>query len=171
MIDPLRCFREADHPIRLYSELKLDLHWWHQFLTTWNGVRFWLFPGWSPIPDVEVTSDAAVAVGFRAYFECKWFNGIWDPSQGHESIANKEFLPIAIAAHVWSYKWSRKHVLFHSDNEAVLYILNSRTSEIPSIICLIRSLLMSMAHFHFLFSAQHIPGIHNEVTDALSRFN
>lgn len=89
----------------------------------------------------------------------------------NESTAYKEFFPIAIATHIWDYKWSRKHVLFHSDNEAVVHILNSRTSKIPGIMHLMQSLLMSAVHFHFSFSAQHIPGVHNEVADALSRFN
>ena len=89
----------------------------------------------------------------------------------NESIAYKEFFPIAIAAHTWGFKWSRKHILFHSDNEAVVHILNSRTSKIPSIMHLMRSLLISAECFHFSFSAQHLLGVHNEVADALSRFN
>lgn len=35
---------------------------------------------------------------------------------------------------------------------------------------LLRDLLLSVARFSFSFSAQHVPGGHNEIADALSRF-
>ena len=43
-----------------------------------------------------------------------------------------------------------------------LRILNSRTSKIP---CLMRLLL------HLLLSAQHVPGVNNQLANALSRFH
>ena len=58
MINLLQGFRNRDHPIRLNSELRLDLQWWLQFLSSWHGVYFWLFPGMSASPDLEVASDA-----------------------------------------------------------------------------------------------------------------
>lgn len=36
---------------------------------------------------------------------------------------------------------------------------------------LMRSLLLLAAHHNFSFSAIHVPGIHNGIADALSRFN
>lgn len=68
MIDLLRCFRWADHPIRMNLEFHWDLQWWHKFLFSWHGVSFWLFPGMTPSPDLEVTSDAAGAIGYGAFF-------------------------------------------------------------------------------------------------------
>ena len=75
MIDLLCCFRRRDHPIRLNHEFKLDLQWWQQFLSSWHGVGFWLFPGMSAATDLEVTSDAAGSVGFGAYSQGQWFFG------------------------------------------------------------------------------------------------
>ena len=48
MIYLLCCFRKKDHPIRLNLQFCLDLEWWHTFLSSWNGVSSWLFPGMSP---------------------------------------------------------------------------------------------------------------------------
>lgn len=171
MIDLLRCFRKRDHPIRLNSEFRLDLQWWLQFLSSWHGVYFWLFPGMSASPDLEVTSDASGSLGFGAYFNDEWFSGSWASSQASQSIAYKELFPIVIAARVWGPHFARRHVLFRSDNEAVVYILNSRTSKIPVLMRLLRHLLTSAAHFNFSFSSQHVPGIHNCIADALSRFH
>ena len=169
MIDLLCCFRKKDHPIRLNREFHLDLQWWHQFLSDWHGVSFWHFPGVSAATDLQVTSDAAGSVGFGAYYKEEWFNGLWSQCQIQQSIAYKELFPVVIAAHVWGSKWSKKHVLFRSDNEAVVFMLISRTSKVPCLMRLIRSLLMSAAQFNFTFTAQHIPGVHNKIADALSR--
>ena len=45
MINLLHFFRRDDHPIRLSAEFKKDLHWWLQYLASWNGVCFWVYPG------------------------------------------------------------------------------------------------------------------------------
>jgi len=36
---------------------------------------------------------------------------------------------------------------------------------------LLRSLLFSAAHHNFSFSSHHVPGVSNQLADALSRFN
>ena len=171
MINLLQCFRKRDHPIRLNSEFHLDLQWWLQFLSSWHGIYFWLFPGMSASPDLEVTSDACSSLGFGAYFNGEWFSSAWVSSQASHSIAYKELFPIVIAAHIWGPHFARRHVLFCTDNEAVVYILNSRTSRIPLLMCMLRHLLASAAHFNFSFAYQHVPGVHNCIADALSRFH
>ena len=170
MIDLLCCFQRRDHPIRLNHEFKLDLQWWQQFLSSWHGVGFWFFPGMTAASDLEVTSDAAGSVGFGAYSQGQWFFGPWAPSQVHQSIAYKELFPVVIAANLWGSLWSKKHVLFRSDNEAVVAILSSRTSKVPVLMHLLRNLLLCAARCGFTFTAIHVPGIDNKVADAISRF-
>ena len=105
MIDLLCCFRTRDHLFRLSAEVQLDVQWWHEFLTSWHGVSFWLFPGMSAPADIEVTSDPAGSLGFGAYFNNEWFSGAWVPSQADQSIAYKERFPVVVAAHVWGSQW------------------------------------------------------------------
>ena len=121
---------------------------WLQFLPSWHGVYFWLFPGMSASPDLEVTSDASGSLGFGAYFNGEWFSGPWVSSQASHSITYKELFPIVIAAHVWGPHFATRHVLFRTDNEAVVYILNSRTSRIPVLMRLLCHLLASAARFN-----------------------
>jgi len=78
----------------------------------------------------------------------------------------KELYPIVLAAHVWGHSWVKKHVLFRSDNDAVVHILNTRTSRVPCLMQLLPSLLFSAARHSFSF-----PGVSNQLADALSRFN
>ena len=80
MIDLLCCFHKKDHPILLNREFHLDLLWWHQFLSLWHGVSFWLFPGLLPGVDVEVSSDDAGSLGYGAFLKGSWFAGSWAPS-------------------------------------------------------------------------------------------
>ena len=171
MIDLLCCFRKKDHPIRLNQEFHLDLTWWHHFLDQWHGVSFWLYPGLSPATDIEVSSDAAGSLGFGAFFKGQWFSGTWAVSQKSQSIAYKELFPVVIAGHVWGPQWCKRHVLFRSDNDAVVHMLNSRTSKIPCLMRLLRNLLFSAACHIFSFSAEHVPGVNNQLADALSRFH
>lgn len=55
MIDLLCCFPNRDHPIWINQEFCLDLRWWHQLLSSWSGVGFWLYYGMSTLTDLEVT--------------------------------------------------------------------------------------------------------------------
>ena len=122
----------------------------------------------SAVPDLEVTSNAAGSLGFGAYFKGECFSGAWVPCQSEQSIAYKELFPVIIASHVWGPQWFCQHILFHSDNEAVVHILTSRTSKILCIMYHLRKLLSAAARFSFIFTAQHVPGVLNRVADALS---
>ena len=62
-----------------------------------------------------------------------------------------------------------ENVLFRSD-DAVVHIVNSKTLKVPCLMRLLRSLLLAAAPHSFTFSAQHVPGITNQVTDPLSCF-
>jgi len=139
-------------------------------LEDWHGVSFWLFPGLLPKADVEVSSDVAGSIGYGAYMKGHWFAGSWAPSQQPQSIAYKELFPIVLAAHVWGHFWVKKYVLFCSNN-AVVHILNTRTSRVPCLMQLLHSLLFSAAHHSFSFLSQHVPGVNNQLADALSCFN
>ena len=134
-------------------------------------MSFWLFPGVSAASDLEVTSDAAGSLGFGAFFKGEWFSGTWVPCQFEQSIAYKELFPAVIAAHVWGIQWFRQHIIFWSDNKAVVNMLNSRTSKVPCLMFLLRKLLFAAAKSNFNFTAQDVPVIHNAAADALSRFH
>jgi len=97
MIGLLCCFRHGNHPIRLNVEFHLDLKWWLQFLESWNGVSFWLYPGMTAAASMEVTSDAAGALSYGAFFNHEWFNGLWFKGQIQLSIAYKELFPVVVA--------------------------------------------------------------------------
>ena len=78
---------------------------------------------------------------------------------------------MVIAGHVCGPQWCKRHVLFRSVNDAVVHMLNSRPSKIPCLMQLLRNLLFSAACHSFSFSAEHVPGVNNQLADALARFH
>ena len=117
------------------------------------------------------SGDASRSLGFGVVFGTHWLYGKWSPALQSSSIEYKEFFPIVVAAHAWGSSWFRQVMLFHYDNESVVFILNSRNSRAPDVIHLVHLLPMKAAHNNFIFSAEHIPGSDNKIPDALSCFN
>ena len=89
-------------------------------------------------------------------------------SQVHQSITYKGLFPVVIAANLWGSQWSKKHVLFPSDHEAVVAILSSRTSKVPVLMHLLCNLLLSAVRCGFTFTAIRVPGVDTKVAEAIS---
>ena len=53
-------------------------------------------------------------------------SGAWFPCQAQQSIAYKDLFPVVVAPFTWSPQWFRKHIMFYSDNEAVVHMLTSK---------------------------------------------
>ena len=170
MITLLCTFRRDDHPIRLNQEFHLDLTWWRELFQRWDGLSFFLMPEWAPLPDFQVSSDAAGTLGFGAIFQHQWFCGPWSACQLPLSIAYKELFPIVVAAHLWGPQWSCRRVEFLCDNESVVAVLSTGTSRDPKLMVLLRFLALLAVRHSFSFKASSVPGKANPVADALSRF-
>lgn len=120
--------------------------------------------------DLAVNSDAAGSLGYGVYFQGQCFQGPWSHAQAHQSIAYNDLFPVVIAAHLWGAQWSRKHVLFRSDNQGVVALLTTRNSRVPVLKHLLYDLLLSATRCGFTFSSAYVPGVQNSVADAISRF-
>ena len=99
-INLLSAFCREDHPIRLNQEFRRDLTWWRELFQTWDGLCFFCMPTWAPLPDFQVSSDAAGSLGYGAIFKSHWFSGAWSAAQSSLSIAYKELFPIVVAAYL-----------------------------------------------------------------------
>ena len=85
------------------------------------------------------------------------------------SIAPKELLPIILAAGTWGHLWAGKTILCHSDNEAVVNVINTGSCKEPHLAHMMRCLFFIEAKFNFIITAKHIPGKSNTDADNLSR--
>lgn len=175
MINLTRGVPSRFHHIRLNKEFFKDLTMWKAFLAGWHGRSFFLDTTVTPSPDLELYTDAASSIGFGGYFNGQWFQGRWPPhlqldSTRGISIEWQELFPIVVACAIWFPRFSGKRIQFWCDNESVVAIINSGHSKVPRIMDLLRFLvLISMKH-NFYVRARHVPGVSNEIADALSRF-
>ena len=82
----------------------------------------------------------------------------------------QELFPIVVACAMWHPFLAGRRLQFWCDNISVVSIINSGHSKVPRIMDLVRRLvLLSMQH-NFVIRARHVPGVSNEIADALSRF-
>ena len=93
----------------------------------------------------------------------------WDSHSENETIDVKELIPIVIAAAVWDRHWASLTVQCRCENMAVVYILTSRTSRNKATMHLLRCLFFIEASFECRITATHIPGVHHDLADDLSR--
>ena len=175
MINLTRGVPSRFHHIRLNKEFFKDLTMWKAFLAGWHGRSFFLDTTVTPSPDLELYTDAASSIGFGGYFNGQWFQGRWPPhlqldSTRGISIEWQELFPIVVACAIWFPRFSGKRIQFWCDNESVVAIINSGHSTVPRIMDLLRFLVLISMEHNFYVRARHVPGVSNEIADALSRF-
>ena len=159
-----------DHFIRLNAEARADLEWWYQFIGPWNGVSL-LSSLSAQTPAATIYSDASGSWGCGAICQGHWFQLQWDKSSEAYHISIKELLPIVIAAAIWGQDFVGKTILVRSDNVAAVAAINHQTSPVKEVAHLLRCLAFIMARFNVRLQAAYIPGMLNDIADALSRNN
>ncbi|KAM9316824.1 uncharacterized protein PAF06_007914 [Gastrophryne carolinensis] len=165
--------KEAHHFIRLTGGLKEDLRMWVSFLSSFNGLVYWLDPV-RENREVGLFTDAAGSTGFGAYFAGRWCATPWPErvrsSSDIRNLALLELFPVVVALALWGEDLQNKSVLFHSVNMAVVSAINAQTASSPPVVKLLRQLVLSCLQYNILFRAVHVPGVANGIADALSRF-
>jgi len=84
-------------------------------------------------------------------------------------ITFKELVPIVLALEIWGPVLHQKCIILHTDNAAVVHIINKTTCKVPAIMSLVRRLFIACMQFNILVCAEHIPGKYNILPDLLSR--
>ena len=154
------------HHIRLSAEFKSDMMWWKTFAPHWNGAALIVQ---AHSPSFTITSDASGSWGCSAWHKTHWFQLAWDELTHTWGTAPKELAPILVAAVLWGHSWRGGRVLAQCDNAAVVSVLNSRYCQDKRLMQLLHCLFFIEAYFQFKLIAAHLPGIHNELADDLSR--
>ena len=162
--------QKPHHHLSLNRGARSDLAWWHEFLTVWNGVSLLAVLG-EQEPTITVTSDASGRWGCGAFWSSHWFQLAWTNTTCTEevNIATKELIPIVMAAAMWGKAWGGLVVCCRCDNDAVVAVVNRRTSRDQDLMHLLRCLSFFEAAFSFRVVASHIPGVENTLADDLSR--
>lgn len=163
------------HLIRVSVAVKDDLRVWLTFLDLFNGCYYFPQIDWVDDEHLQLFTDSAgnLDLGCGAFFRNHWlffkWPTEWAGTEAMRDITFLELVPIVLAIHAWGNQLTSKKIVFRVDNEALVAILNKKSSKSKRVMGLIRPLVLQSMLSAIQFKACHILGVHNEVADALSR--
>ena len=161
--------RRAHHSIRLTRETNKDLRIWETFLASFNGKSFFLEEAWSTSYNLKFYTDAAQSSGYGILLGKHWAYGTWPDAWKANNICFLELFPIVVGHSTWCSELRNKRVLFMTDNESVVHVINKQTAKDPKMLGLLRAMVLICLRNNIFFRARHIPGVKNVLADSLSR--
>jgi hypothetical protein len=145
-----------------------DLRMWMHFLDNFNGVSV-IRPRYHyNSTSIKMCSDASKK-GYGATYGRNWIEGLWPINWQSLNIAILELYPIYLLLAIFAHKLQHSHITFYTDNQAVVHIINKQSSKCPSIMSILRPLVLLLLHNNIILQAAHIPGINNTLCDLISR--
>ena len=138
-------------------------------MTSFNGRSFFLEDVWDSSDILELYTDAAGSLGFGAVFGRKWCYGKWPDNWLHQNIAMLEFYPIVLSLYLWGHQMQNRCILFLTDNEALVYVINKQSCKDKNLMFFVRKLVLVCLQNNILFKAKHVRGVYNTLADSLSR--
>ena len=157
------------HFIPLNRKTKADLCLWLTFLESYNGKSFFLDYIWLSSAKLNLYTDAAGSLGYGAIFGTHWFFGQWPHNWLGRNIIVLQMFPIVISVSTWASELANKWILFHTDNQGLVEVINRKTTKDRQLLVLLRELVLQCLKHNILFRAIHVPGVLNVKPDALSR--
>ena len=163
-------FKLVHHRHKLTLEIREDLLMWRAILVEGFG-PFRLFNrSFVHNHVLSLFTDAAASYGFGIVCGLSWVSFEWPVNFVYsKSITFLEFIPIVVSVFLFSDVLSGRKVVFNTDNEALVSILNKRTSPNAFILSLLRKFVILCVRFDIEFKALFVRGIENSAADALSR--
>ena len=169
ILDLMRPLARSHHKALVPLSMRLDLLWWKDYLTVFNG-KSWLcgFKRWVNVY-VDACGKAAGMVWGRDWLYCNWALDM--PELDSQHINVKETVAIGLAVRRWAPLWSGCSVMIHSDNVTALCALNKGSSRSPVAMKFVREIFWLSAVFNFKIRGAHVPGVMNRAADAVSRLH
>jgi hypothetical protein len=174
MVNLTRGVTHPNHYIRLTNAFHKDIDMWRVFLNDdWNGVSLFINDEWRDSDAMQFYTDSS-GWGCAGVLGTRWFYMPWPNHytlNGQEGISIEflEMWPIVASAHIFGHSMTRQKIMFNCDNQSVVHILNKRSSKIPRIMGLVRSLVAASMKHNFLLRARHLSSKANLECDLLSR--
>ena len=147
---------------------KEDLQLWKSFLTTFNGRALYNFVWKGTSDDLHLYSDSSKS-GFGGVYGSHFIQGKFPENWRCLNIATLELYPIYALMYIFRSSSANSQIIFHCDNEAVVSIINNKTSKDPRLMRLLRPLILVLMEYNIIFKCVHIPGTANIICDFLSR--
>ncbi|XP_062604208.1 uncharacterized protein LOC134266009 isoform X1 [Saccostrea cucullata] len=155
--------------ITIGLECKQDMFVWLTFLEKYNGKTMFLDEKFLSSNTLQLYTDAAQSKGFAGIYKTQWFYGSFPENWKNLNIMTLEFYPIVLAVSTWGRLFANHSILFFTDNEALVSVINKLSSKDQLVLQMVRYLVMQCLKHNIVFRAKHIPGKHNKLADSLSR--
>lgn len=167
MIDTANSLRRRHRHIRRRptTQLKADLSWWAEFLSVFNGTRF--FVESEPIDSAEFSTDAC-PLGAGGFLRGNWFYLNWAldcPALAKSHTNLQETYTVLVALERWKEALRDKWLSVRSDNTTTSSVLNKVTSRNAKAMQWLHIRFWLSAMYNFRVTARYI------ITDALSRLH
>lgn len=167
ILDMLAQLKHATNKVLLSQDFRLDLKWWQDFLSLFNGTM--PIRNQKPIIDVQVDACcSASGIYFRGDWQYLPFKHDY-PTASSWHINYKELLSVLFAARRWGHLWANSRVIIHTDSQVAKAILNKGTTRHGSVMEVLRDLFWLSVQNNFDLTAEYLPGKENNLADAISR--
>ena len=156
------------HHTRVTSCMKADIQWWLDFIDIFNGKT----PMLDDRPITPVFIDACPVASGAVYngdiLYTPWKQ--W-PETEKLHINFKETLSLELAVNKWAPLWTNRKVVVYCDNQAAVGIINRGSTSHPFVMASLRRIFWYSAIYNFRIKAIYLPGIYNNLADAVSRLH
>lgn len=168
LADAMKGVVRQSHHVKLSVELKRDMQVWLSFLKNFNGTCMFRDADWTQQRVLLFYTDSS-GIGFGGFMGKQWYSGVWPESWRELDIQTKEIFPIYIGLALFGSKLKNKKLRIHSDNEAVVKVLNKMSSKSKRLMVFVRLIVYLTLEFNISIRVVHIPGFLNVTADRLSR--
>ena len=131
---------------------------------------------WITAADASIYTDAS-KLGFGAFFNGRWFNGSFTPTEiaafEAQTVTINEFelLAVVFAISTWAHLLTARRILFYCDNSASVASVTTQQSRVPVRSALLRHLYAIAAIHSIDLKIVWLGTKTNIIADALSRFD
>ena len=77
--------------------------------------------------------------------------------------------PLLVALTLWGGEFVDKKVTFHVDSMTVVHVANKQSMPDTQVMKLFRAFICGCLWRNIVFRSRHVPGLQNDIADALSR--
>ena len=175
LIDMIYTVKKPFYFIKITAEMRKDLTTWLHFLSNYNGITYFRMLKILPNDHVNMCSDASI-LGMGATFKNNWiqdrYPASWKQLHASNIIGSTflEFYPIYVLIAMFGNQLANQSVLYKSDNQGVVDIINKQTSTSKLTMKLVRRLVLLLISHNIFLHSEHIPGLKNVLCDRISRF-
>ena len=171
LLNNLCAFPSSRCTVLVSHDMKLEIDWWLTFLPLFNGVSLIKTDVWS-FDDFQFATNACLT-GSGATCQDQCFSVVFPLNivKAAVHITALELFVVVTAVCAWAPLLAYHQFIVSSDNEAAMTVINSGITCNPFMQCCLRQLWFTVSVYDFEICASFVPGDHNLLPDALSRWH